>query len=112
MMPFAVGIALQVATLRALKTMRMTRLGIQAAHRFVSDGPCRWPRHPGYLSNLVCRPGTALQRSSSAALPATVLVLILLVRRIQVEESMLLEAFGPAHHGYWSRPWHLIPWLY
>jgi protein-S-isoprenylcysteine O-methyltransferase Ste14 len=65
------------------------RIQNDRGHRVVSSGPYRWMRHPGYLGAVIAYLGTpALLSSVWAFLPSVVLV-VLLVVRTQLEDATL-----------------------
>jgi protein-S-isoprenylcysteine O-methyltransferase len=110
---FAAGIVLQSAAFWALRGLYTSRLGIQPEHRLVNNGPYRWVRHPGYLSNLLCLAGMGLALSSIAGLMLTAFVVPLVLWRIEREEEMLIAEFGEAYQAYRQQtPWRLIPLIY
>jgi len=109
---FGAGIALQVAAFWSLRGMYTSRLGIQERHRLVTNGPYRWLRHPGYLSNVMCLGGIGLAMSSLIGLGVTLLVVPLILARIEKEEAMLVVEFGDVYRAYQKRTSRLIPGLY
>jgi protein-S-isoprenylcysteine O-methyltransferase Ste14 len=87
-------------------------VAIQPGHELVTDGPYRYLRHPSYLGMLLGLIGWALVFRSSVGLLATALGLLLLVDRIEAEESLLASQFGSAYAEYRQRTWRLVPGLY
>ena len=109
---FAVGVGIQFAAVRALQGFYTVRLGVQAAHRLITDGPYRFVRHPGYLGHMLCMAGIGLALSSLIALGLTLLMLPLLLWRIRHEEQMLSAEFGEDYLSYKKKTKRLIPFIY
>ena len=110
---FAAGIALQAATMWALRGMYTVRLGMQPGHHLVASGPYRLVRHPGYLSYIVSMTGIGLALSSLVGLGLAILVLPFILWRIQREEEMLVAEFGEEYQTYRRETkWRLIPLVY
>jgi len=109
---FAVGIGIQFAAVRALQGFYTVRLGVQAGHHVITDGPYRFVRHPGYLGHMLCMAGIGLALSSLIALGLTILMLPLLLWRIRHEEAMLSAEFGEEYLSYKRRTKRLVPFIY
>ena len=97
---FAIGVGIQFAAVRALRGFYTVRLGVQAGHRVITDGPYRFVRHPGYLAHMVCMAGISLALGSLIAVGLTILTLTLLPWRIRHEEQMLTVEFGEEYRSY------------
>jgi len=109
---FAIGVGIQFAGVRALRGFYTVRLGVQAGHRVITDGPYRFVRHPGYLAHMLCMAGISLALGSLIALALTILMLTLLPWRIRHEEQMLAVEFGEEYRSYMDRTKRLIPFIY
>jgi len=88
------------------------RLQIVEGHRLVKDGLYRHVRHPLYSGEIVRNFGFPLIFSSVYGAILIVLGMILLLFRIEIEEKMLIEAFGEEYKGYQSSTKNLIPYVY
>ena len=86
---------------------------IQEGHQLVQSGPYQFVRHPGYLGYLLIVFGIAVGFSSlSAAASMVMLLLPGLIYRINVEEKMLVEAFGQDYLQYAGRTKRLLPGIW
>ncbi len=108
----AVGSALNVWAMSALRGLYTVRLSVQAGHRLVTDGPYRIVRHPGYLGFVLLLPGMAFALGSLTILVFVPVLLAWIVTRIRDEEAMLVTEFGEAYRNYQRRTKRLIPYLY
>jgi protein-S-isoprenylcysteine O-methyltransferase Ste14 len=85
---------------------------IQEGHRLITNGPCRYLRHPRYLGILIFSVGASLVfRSLLGFLPVTLLVGVL-AWRIHDEEALLRKQLGDEWEAYSKRSWRLIPFVY
>jgi protein-S-isoprenylcysteine O-methyltransferase Ste14 len=83
---------------------------IETGHRLVTDGPYRWFRHPAYTGMLLIYGGLVLALGTwVGALAALALVLAATLYRIQIEEKVLIDAFGDEYRDFMCRTWRLIP---
>jgi protein-S-isoprenylcysteine O-methyltransferase Ste14 len=84
---------------------------IRADHKFVRSGPFRWVRHPTYFSmilELVCV-GLILNAYISICLAAAVFVPALFMR-LKLEETALVEKFGPTYRTYQNETPAIFPY--
>ena len=77
----------------------------------VEDGPYRGLRHPMYLAQLAMAVGAALSMGARVTLVLVLALAVVLVHRIRVEESLLMERL-PAYRAYAKRTYRLIPYVY
>ena len=106
----ALSIVLLVWARQAIRGQFSGHLQIQPEHRLVQDGPYHFVRHPGYLGYMLLALGIAIGYASLiAACAAFFLLLPGLIYRIQVEENLLVEAFGDEYRGYMRRTKRLVP---
>jgi LPXTG-motif cell wall-anchored protein len=88
-------------------------LEIREQHRLVSGGPYALVRHPMYTSFLLMALGQAFLLSNWVAGPAGLAgFAILFFLRVDKEERMMMESFGPEYLAYMDRTRRLIPFLY
>jgi protein-S-isoprenylcysteine O-methyltransferase Ste14 len=107
------GEALRLCAIGTLKHRFTVNLAIIEGHSLVTSGPYRFLRHPAYAGSLLAVLGCGLAFGN----PVSFLVIflpysILLTRRIDREEKMLLEGFGDAYREYRKRTKKLIPFIY
>lgn len=86
---------------------------IRENHEFVRTGPFRWMRHPVYFSMILeLLAFAALCHAWITALLAPLIFLPVLLMRVRLEESALIEKFGEGYREYqrttpaiFPRPW-------
>lgn len=100
----AMGIALDVAAMLAMRQARTNILPHRGADRLVSGGVFALTRNPIYLGNTLLLLGVGLALPSAWMLAAA-LVAALLVDRLAIrrEEQHLAARFGPAFADYAAR---------
>ncbi|WDS35188.1 isoprenylcysteine carboxylmethyltransferase family protein [Pseudoxanthomonas sp.] len=85
-------------------------VGIQPGHVLITAGPYRVLRHPSYTGALACFYGLGVGLGSWASLVVIVIATTAaFLHRIQVEERVLAQAFGPAWAAHAQRTWRLLP---
>lgn len=107
------GLALRLWSIRVLARWFTVDVTIQEGHRLVRHGPYRYLRHPSYTGALLAFYGLALGMGNVLSLLAIVLpVTWAFLRRIQVEEAMLTQAFPEDYPDYAAHSWRLLPWVW
>lgn len=85
-------------------------LEVREEHRLVTEGIYRTLRHPMYSALLLYSLGQALVVPNWIAGPSYgVAMAVLVAFRLQPEERMMLEQFGPAYAAYAERTKRLVP---
>ena len=88
-------------------------LQIREQHKLVSSGPYALVRHPMYTSFLLMAVGQAFLLSNwVVGLAGLVGFAVLFLLRVDKEERMMLENFGPEYRPYMERTKRIIPYLY
>jgi protein-S-isoprenylcysteine O-methyltransferase Ste14 len=88
-------------------------LQIRERHALVSAGPYAVIRHPMYTSFMLMGLGQAFLLSNwVAGLAGLVGFATLFFLRVDKEERMMLESFGPEYRTYMERTKRIIPYLY
>jgi protein-S-isoprenylcysteine O-methyltransferase Ste14 len=88
-------------------------LQIREQHKMVDTGPYALIRHPMYTSFLLIALGQALLLSNWVVGLAGLLgFAVLFLLRVDKEERMMLEIFGPEYRAYMERTKRIIPYLY
>lgn len=107
------GLGLRVAAIGTLKRFFTINVALVPDHRLVTHGLYRYVRHPGYAGTMACLLGIGLALENAIALPLLVGVpFMALLMRIQVEEAVLLEAFGDDYAAYCRRTARLLPGVF
>lgn len=88
-------------------------LEIRQQHELVSGGPYAFIRHPMYTSFLLMGLGQAFLLSNWIAGAAGLIgFAVLFFLRVDKEERMMLEIFGPRYRDYMERTKRIIPYCY
>ena len=87
-------------------------LQIVEDHKLVTDGYYKHIRHPIYLGEIGRALGWAIILSSLYGLVFMTIGLAFLLIRIEIEEKMLIEAFGEEYKEYQRKTKKLIPYIY
>lgn len=88
-------------------------LEIRDRHELISGGPYALVRHPMYTSFLLMGVGQAFLLSNWVmGFAGLVGFAILFFLRVDKEERMMLETFGPQYRAYMERTKRIIPFLY
>lgn len=84
---------------------------LKERHELITGGPYRWIRHPIYTGFLLMFLGHALLIGEWRGLLAVAIVFASFWRKLQLEESWLVEHFGESYRAYQSCTKALIPGL-
>lgn len=88
-------------------------LQICEKHELISHGPYALVRHPMYTSFLLMALGQAfLLANWVVGLAGVIGFAILFFLRVDKEERMMLEIFGPEYRAYMDRTKRIIPYIY
>jgi protein-S-isoprenylcysteine O-methyltransferase Ste14 len=88
-------------------------LEIRDKHELISEGPYALIRHPMYTSFLLIALGQAFLLSNwVVGLAGLIGFAVLFFLRVDKEERMMLENFGPQYLAYMERTKRIIPYLY
>lgn len=97
---------------RALGPFVTTRVKTASGQRVIRSGPYRFIRHPIYLGLILQFYAAPIAwRSAYGAIVMLPLVLLLL-RRVALEEEVMKSSFGPEYEDYCRRTKRLIPCIY
>lgn len=88
-------------------------LEIRQKHELICAGPYAFVRHPMYTSFLLMGLAQAFLLSNwVAGLAGVVGFAVLFFLRVDKEERMMLEVFGPQYRAYMDKTKRIIPYLY
>ena len=83
-----------------------------AASKVITDGPYNYVRHPRYTAVLASRVAFAFTLASVIAWLFALAWLLLILRRIRLEEGHLREIFSADYDAYARRTARLLPGVY
>jgi protein-S-isoprenylcysteine O-methyltransferase Ste14 len=89
-----------------------TAVLVASDQALVRRGPYRWLRHPSYSGSILTLVGFPLAVGTwLGGLLVLVLCLVGYSYRAEVEEKVLLKAFGDEYRDYMQRTWRFFPWM-
>lgn len=108
----SIGAGVRLLAMNSLGQYFSAYVTLQPNHCLVQEGIYGHIRHPLYLSLLLMPAGMALVFSSILVLPILLLSFVFVLDRIQREEQLLSEHFGPQFDDYSRRTWRLLPFFW
>lgn len=107
------GIVIRWTAIFTLRRFFTVNIVIQKDHRLIRSGLYRFVRHPSYSGALISFWGMGLVFSNIVSLVVLVIpVTIAFIKRIDIEEAALLEAFGEEYEEYKKKSKKLFPLIY
>lgn len=109
----AAGVLLRFWGILHLKSQFTRYVTVREGDEIVSTGPYRKLRHPLYTGLLLITLGMAFFFASpiAAVIGGSVMIWALL-QRIEYEEQLLIEKFGPDYQEWMKKRARLIPFIY
>jgi protein-S-isoprenylcysteine O-methyltransferase Ste14 len=104
------GLAIRLWSIIVLgRSFRLT-VEVDSDQAVVDRGPYRWVRHPSYSGLLLIAVGFGIALGNWLSLAILVVVpLIVIIRRIGVEEEQLIAVMGQPYVEYRARTKRLVP---
>ncbi len=110
---FVLGVFVRVWSIWTLGKFFTVQVAIASDHKLIEAGPYRVLRHPSYTGSLLMFVGFLICHGNALTMAIVLVsVLAVFIRRIQVEEAALAEAFGEPWRAYVKRTWRLLPLVY
>ena len=109
---FFAGSILRLAAVFVLGRRFSGLVAIQPDHQLKTDGLYRYIRHPSYTGLLLSMIGYVFIFRSAIGLALCALLFLLLVSRMNDEETFLETHFGDEYRNYRLRTRRLIPFVY
>jgi protein-S-isoprenylcysteine O-methyltransferase Ste14 len=104
------GLLLRVWSIASLGAAFRTTVEVDADQRLVDSGPYRWVRHPSYSGLMLITTGYGVVSGVWPSLVVAIaLPLVVLARRIEVEEQALVATMGDSYRRYQARTKRLLP---
>jgi protein-S-isoprenylcysteine O-methyltransferase Ste14 len=108
-----IGIFLRLLVIRSLGKFFTVDVTIRQDHKLKKDGFYKYLRHPSYFASLISFIGFGFSLNNWLSLIIILAsVLVVFVRRIKVEENVLIEQFGKEYSDYMKSTKGLIPFFY
>ena len=109
---FFLGVALRAMGKITLGRYYAYGLRMLPNHKLVTHGIYRHIRHPISLAAIVYSAGIPLILSSLIGFIIMLFLIPLILYRLRIEESMLIERFGDEYREYMRKTKKLIPFIY
>ncbi len=110
---FVIGIIVRWISIIQLNKGFTVDVVITENHKLKTDGIYKNIRHPSYLGLLLICFGLSIAMNSVISLAViSIPVLLAIIYRIKVEESILLKEFGEVYENYSKETYKIIPKFY
>jgi len=110
---FLAGVILRLSSIATLGRMFTYNVAIRDGHALKTTGLYRLLRHPGYAGLFIAFIGIDLALNDWLSFVVGIVPLfIVLAKRIDIEEKVLVAEFGNAYVQYQKRTFRLIPGIY
>lgn len=86
-----------------------TEVQLREDHALVTSGPYRWVRHPMYAVIFIFLAALCLVSANWLFAAGSVVAIVVLYRRIDREEAMMIEQFGDEYRSYVERTGRFVP---
>ena len=103
------GLVTSVAAAVTLGRFYSSPLRTRKNHRVIKNGVYKFVRHPVYLGTLLAAFGIPMFVNSLVSFLVMLLFIPLIIRRIEMEEQMLVEELGDEYRNYMESTSKLIP---
>ena len=109
---FIVGLSTMIYAQLNLGHNYSSFLVIKEDHELIKHGLYKHVRHPVYTGGIIVAFSIPVYTSSVLGFLAAILLIPLLIYRMGIEETMLIEEFGDEYREYMSNTKRWIPYLY
>jgi protein-S-isoprenylcysteine O-methyltransferase Ste14 len=104
------GMVLRFIAIRSLGKFFTVNLTLHSNHHLITTGPFRYLRHPSYTGLLLSFFGLGLSLNNWISLFSLVIpIFVIILKRVDLEEKMLISQFGQEYLDYRKKTWKLIP---
>ena len=84
---------------------------IENNHKIIKDKIFKYIRHPAYTGTLLIILGFSLMMDINISIYIFFLCFLMTMRRIDIEEHMLIKKFGNEYISYMHKTWKLFPFI-
>lgn len=110
---YLLGLALRWTAILQLKKEFTVDVSLSTNHQLKTDGMYSHLRHPSYTGLLLICFGLSLAMNSLLSLALiTIPITLVLLYRIKIEETILINEFGDSYLDYKKRSRRIIPGIY
>jgi len=109
---FMAGMILVLLAEATLGRQFSVQVVIQEEHQLITNGLYRYLRHPRYFAIILFTIGLSLTFRSWLSLIVVAALIVVLLRRIQDEETLLEQEFGDDWRIYTKSSWRILPFVY
>ena len=107
------GMAIRWTAILTLRRFFTVDVAIHSDQRIVQTGLYRVIRHPSYTGMIISFVGLGIAFDNWISILLIVIpVAVAIIKRIEIEEKALLDAFGEEYARYSRSTRRLIPWVY
>lgn len=108
-----VGVIFRLLVIRSMGKLFTVDVTIRSGHHLKTDGFFGIVRHPSYFASLISFIGLGIALNNWLSLLIIfVMIWLAFIRRIQIEEKVLIAQFGDVYIEYSKRTKRLIPFIY
>lgn len=110
---YLLGTTLRIWSIGYLGSLFTVDVSVRFGQGVVKDGPYRFVRHPSYTGLLTSMSAFAVSLDNGiSAIIVVALLLTALVKRIDYEETAMLNVAGSAYLWYQRKTWKLVPFVW
>ncbi len=107
------GMTLRFIAVWSLGKFFTVDVNIQENHKIIKKGVYKVIRHPAYLGSLVSFIGFGISINNWISFGVIIIpITIAFIRRIKIEEKLLLEKFEGDYSDYMNKTYRLLPKIY
>jgi protein-S-isoprenylcysteine O-methyltransferase Ste14 len=106
-----IGVAFAIWARESLGRLWSGTVTLKEGHRVVRTGPYRFVRHPIYTGALIAVLGPVLAHANLGGLLGLVLIVLGILRKLTIEETLLEGQFGEEYRAYRREVRMLIPFV-
>ena len=108
-----IGVIMRLLVINNLGKYFTVDVTIRKDHQLKTDGFYKYVRHPSYAFSLLTFVGLAIVLNNYiSAIVLLIPVFVMFLRRINIEEEVLIEQFGQDYIDYMKKTKRLIPFIY
>jgi protein-S-isoprenylcysteine O-methyltransferase Ste14 len=108
-----IGMLIRLMAIKQLGRFFTVDVTIRKDHQLMQSGFYKYLRHPSYTGSILSFIGFGLSWNNWLGLVVVFVPIVLVfIYRINIEEKVLTQQFGPLYSDYMSRSKRLLPFVY